>query len=459
VSARSERSEPRSANTDNTVSARSERSEPRSANTDNTVSARSERSEPRSANTDIALVDPERFAALWRSLLPIGRDPHGQGYLRSGWSPTELACRDWFTEEALDRDLTVSTDGNGNVWAWWGDPDAGHAVVTGSHLDSVPHGGAYDGPLGIVSALLAVDILRARGVAPVRPLGIVAFAEEEGSRFGLSCLGSRLLTGAVSAEYARSLVDPAGTSLATAVAAAGGDPDAVGPDPHRLAQIGTFIELHIEQGRDLVDLDVPVGVGTAIWPHGRWRLDLRGEPNHAGTTAPRDRRDPMPTLAHAVLASASFAARTGARATIGRLAVEPNATNAIPARVRAFLDARAADQSTLDELVAAVETAVRTQSTSDSVVAIVAAESLTPAISFDPPLCERIAGVLHGAPKLATAAGHDAGILAAAGVPSAMLFVRNPTGVSHAPAEFATDADCALGVAALADVLADLTCS
>src|SRR3954468_17952951 len=142
----------------------------------------------------------DRFRALWRALGGIGREALTGGYLRHGWNDAELACREWLREEAADRDLTVREDGNGNLFAWWGDPDAGDAVLTGSHFDSVPQGGAFDGPLGIVSALLAVDLLRERGVAPRRPIVVGAFAEEEGSRFGLACLGSRLLTGVIDAD-------------------------------------------------------------------------------------------------------------------------------------------------------------------------------------------------------------------------------------------------------------------
>src|SRR6266545_2874760 len=110
-----------------------------------------------------------------------------------------------FAEEAADRGLTVETDGNGNLWGWLGDPAAGDAVVTGSHFDSVPGGGGYDGPLGIVSAFLALDVLAERGVRLRRPIGVVAFTEEEGSRFGVACLGSRLLTGALDPERAAAL--------------------------------------------------------------------------------------------------------------------------------------------------------------------------------------------------------------------------------------------------------------
>jgi N-carbamoyl-L-amino-acid hydrolase len=404
-------------------------------------------------------VNPERFAALWNSLAPIGRDPQGAGYLRYSWSAADLAAREWFMEEALDRDLDVGTDGNGNLWAWWGSPADGNAVVTGSHLDSVPHGGAYDGPLGVVSGLLAVDTLRERGLsAPRRPIGVVVFTEEEGARFGVPCLGSRLLTGALDPERAAGLRDQDGVRLADALAAADVDPAGLGPDPALLGRLGTFVELHVEQGRALADLDRPVGVASSIWPHGRWRLSITGEPNHAGTTTMDDRRDPMLTFAYAVLAANKEARLRDARATVGRVAVEPNATNAIAARVTGWLDARAADQSGVDDLIAAVGKRIEERALRDGTTVELTAESRTPVVDFDGGLRSRLAALLGDAPVLPTGAGHDAGVLAAH-VPTAMLFVRNPTGVSHAPAEHASDVDCAAGVVALADTLAELAFS
>jgi N-carbamoyl-L-amino-acid hydrolase len=399
-------------------------------------------------------MESEVFSALWHSLAGIGRAPDGNGYLRYAYSSAELECREWFTEEALDRDLTVETDRCGNLWAWWGDPLSTDAVATGSHFDSVPHGGAYDGPLGIVSAFLAVDVLRQRGITPDRPLGIVAFAEEEGSRFGLACLGSRLLTGAVAADRALALIDRTGVSLADALEQAGIDPTGVGPDVERLGRLAAFVELHIEQGRALT---APVGVASAIWPHGRWRLEVRGEPNHAGTTGMADRHDPMLTVAQAILTAHQEARTAGARATVGRIAAEPNATNAIAATVAAWLDVRAPDQSTLDKLVEVIGGAALERATADGVEADLVAESFSPVTEFDVALRDRIADILGGAPVVPTGAGHDAAILSAH-VPTAMLFVRNPTGVSHAPTEYASDEDCAAGVAALADVLAALAC-
>lgn len=395
------------------------------------------------------------FAELWDALVPIGRDPYSGGNHRHGYEPAELECREWFRSAADARDLAVEQDGNGNLWAWWGEPAPG-AVVTGSHLDSVPDGGAYDGPLGVVSAFAAVDALRERGVRPSRPLAVAAFVEEEGSRFGVACLGSRLLTGALDADRARTLTDAAGTTLAAAMEGAGLDPVGIGVDKRRLARIGRFVELHVEQGKALADMGAAVGVATAIWPHGRWRLDFTGEANHAGTTRLADRRDPMLTFANTVLAARKKARLAGAVATIGRVEVTPNGANAIPSHVGAWLDARAADEATLESVVGEVERAATERGGRDGVAVTMTAESRTPVTEFDTALRDRVAGVLGGAPLLPTGAGHDAGILANAGVPTAMLFVRNPTGVSHAPAEHAERSDCLAGVDALTDVLADL---
>src|SRR5580765_4258962 len=152
---------------------------------------------------------------MWADLLPVGRDGTSGGYRRYAWTPSDLACREWFAGEAARRGLDLVVDRNGNQWAWWGDPDAdGPGVVTGSHLDSVPDGGAYDGPLGIVSAFAAIDVLRARGWSPAKPVGVAAFTDEEGARFGIACTGSRLLTGVLDPDRARSLTDSDGNTLA-----------------------------------------------------------------------------------------------------------------------------------------------------------------------------------------------------------------------------------------------------
>ncbi|SDD22719.1 allantoate amidohydrolase [Actinokineospora iranica] len=385
----------------------------------------------------------------------IGADPRRGGYSRHGFDRADLALREWFTAQARRRGLDVECDRNGNLWAWWGRPGDG-AVVTGSHLDSVPGGGAFDGPLGVVSALEAVDLLRERGFTPGRPLAVVVFAEEEGGRFGVACLGSRLLTGSLPPETALRLSDSDGVTLAEALRAAGINPTRVGRDDAALARIGTFVELHVEQGRGLVDLAAPVGVARSILAHGRWRLTFTGEGNHAGATLMVDRRDPMVAAAQVVVAARRAAlAVEGARATVGRIVPNPGGTNAIPSTVDIWLDARADDDARTRAVVADITAAAEAAAVDEGCAVTVTQESYGDKVVFDPALRDEVAAALGGVPVLPTGAGHDAGILAAH-VPTAMLFVRNPTGISHAPEEFAEPADCAAGVAALADVLAHL---
>ena len=226
------------------------------------------------------------FDALWHDIADVGRDATTGGYRRYAWTADDTLLREWFTARARERGLDVVTDRAGNLWAWWGDPDAdGPGLVVGSHLDSVPGGGAYDGPLGVISALAALDALRDNGFSPTTPIGVACFADEEGARFGIACAGSRLLTGALDPDRARALTDDDGVSLGEAAGHAGLDVQHLGPDPEALRRVGRFVELHIEQGRGLVHSGDAVGVGSAIWPHGRWRVDLAGRGDHAGTTA------------------------------------------------------------------------------------------------------------------------------------------------------------------------------
>jgi N-carbamoyl-L-amino-acid hydrolase len=404
---------------------------------------------------------------LLAEIADLGRDAVRGGYSRHVFDPAELELRAWFTRRARALGLIVEPDRNGNIWARWGERGPG-AVATGSHLDSVPGGGALDGPLGVASALSAVARLKARGFAPSRPLAVAAFAEEEGSRFGLACLGSKLMTGAVDPAAIAARTDAAGVTFAQAAAAAGVAPDGMGRDDERLAGLGCFVELHVEQGRALADLGAPVAVASAILAHGRWRLTFTGEGNHAGATPMAGRRDPVVAASAAVLAAREIAAArddpaggVNARATVGRLVPVPGGTNVIASRVDAWLDVRGDTDAAARALVTEICASIQLAAARHGCGVEIAKESYLPEVTFDAELRGRLQIVLEGAagpggvPVLATGAGHDAGVLAAE-LPTAMLFVRNPTGVSHAPAETASDDDCRAGADALATVLAAL---
>ena len=400
------------------------------------------------------------FDRMWADLEPLGRDATTGGYRRFAWTRTDHDLREWFAAECAARGLDLVEDRAGNQWAWWGDPDTTPGVVIGSHLDSVPDGGAFDGPLGVVSALATVDALREAGVQPEVPLGVVNFVDEEGARFGIACAGSRIITGALDADRARALTDADGVSMAEAWRSAGRDPETLSRDDETVRRIGRFVELHVEQGKalalapdggdDLTDPTRAVAIGTDIWPHGRWRVDIPGEANHAGTTRIADRRDAMIGLADVIQAARSYAVGLGCVATVGKVDVVPGGVNAIPSHVTAWLDARGSSEHVVRSLVEAVSSeAARAGATTTE-------ESWTPTTTFDARLVERLHGIHTDAPQLGTGAGHDAGILATHGVPSAMLFVRNPTGVSHSPSESASTEDCHHGVTALTAVVTEL---
>ena len=284
------------------------------------------------------------FDALWTTILDVGQDKNTRGYRRFAWSDADLTLREWFRGCATERGMDVEEDRNGNLWAWWmpqgwlGEPT--NAFVTGSHLDSVPDGGAFDGPLGVVSAFTAIDIIRARGVVPTVPVAVAAFSDEEGARFGVACVGSQLSTGALSAERARGLRDNDGVTLAEALSRAGRRPEHLGVDDTLAKRVGVYVELHVEQGRALDLVDRPIAVASAIWPHGRWEFTFDGEANHAGTTRLLDRRDPMLAFASSVHSARASAVAHEAVATFGKVLVSPNGANAIPSRVRAWLRGR-----------------------------------------------------------------------------------------------------------------------
>ncbi len=401
----------------------------------------------------------QRFERWFDGLAAIGKLPSG-GYQRFAWTPEDASAQEWFRTVAIEIGLELETDRNGNIWAWWGAPGPG-TILTGSHLDSVADGGTYDGGLGLVSGLLAVDELRRQGVQPTRPIAVVAFADEEGGRYNSACFGSSLMAGVKHPEDLVDRVDAEGVSMRQALSDFGVDPDGLGPDPKRVEWIDVMVELHVEQGRGLVHHDAVVGLATAIWPHGRWQITLDGEANHAGTTQLEDRRDPALVVAGAIQAARDVAGELESLATIGKLSVEPNAPNAVPSRLIAILDARCPDDETLAQLVATISGRVQALADEHGVGFSITNQSIAARVDFDTDLyaaCERSL-VSRGRKVIGvpTAAGHDAGALAAS-FPTAMLFVRNETGISHSPAEYATTEDCVEGTIALAEILQDLAC-
>lgn len=417
--------------------------------------------------------------SMLAAISDVGRDKRRGGYSRPVYSCAELSLREWFISEAKHRSLEVSTDNNGIIWAWWDMPGSSRdaasrrgALVTGSHLDSVPGGGAFDGPLGVASALAALDLIAAREangeVQRKRALAITVFPEEEGSRFGVACLGSRMLTGAIDVVHALNLRDAQGDTFADIAAANGLDPSLMGRDDETLALIGDFVELHVEQGRglntpeytDAAGRGPNVAIGSSILGHGRWRLSFSGQGNHAGTTLMVDRADPMVAAAQLVVKVRAVAlAEPKARATVGRIEPIPGGTNVIANRVDLWMDVRHPDDAITARLVEKIHAHAQTIAAFEGCTARLTEESLSGTVNFNAELTailkKSVRRLVPTAPLLPTGAGHDAGVLAAE-VPTGMLYVRNPSGISHSPEEHVEVDDAETGVVALANALEDL---
>lgn len=398
-------------------------------------------------------------SALLSEIADIGTDPVRGGYSRPVFSAPELQLNQWFINKATSLGLEVEQDRNGIFWAWWDTPskERTNAIGTGSHLDSVPGGGNFDGPLGVVSALSAVEALKNEGFEPSRPIAVMVFPEEEGSRFGLACLSSRLATGAVTPEKVRALTDPEGITYTEAAEAAGFDHSAIGADKEGLSRLAQFVELHIEQGQGLIDLGQPVAIAGTILGHGRWHVCINGTGDHAGTTRMQDRQDPTVVGAHIISAVREEGQSVNeARATVGRFEVTPGGTNVIASQVDLWIDVRHRDDETTKAIVEQITQRAKQLAQAEGCEIRIDEESFSPTVHFDNALREEMKSVLSDAPVLDTGAGHDAGILSTH-VPTGMLFVRNPTGTSHSPAEFAEAADVDTGAIRLADVLRHLS--
>ena len=387
-------------------------------------------------------VSRERFVSWFGELAAIGRTE--TGWNRLAWSPLEAEARAWFSRTATGLGLEVLQDGAGTLWAVTPDADRGPWVCAGSHVDTQPDGGAYDGALGIVSALEAAATLLESESGRRHPLALVAFVDEEGARFRTPTFASQAITGRLEIDHVLEV-------MGDAPAIYGVTRDSLTQSREQLARVRCFLEVHVEQGRSLATRDLALGVADVLAPRQRWRIEFAGEANHAGTTAMDDRTDALLPAARFVLAVDEVArAHEGAVGTVGRVEVQPGSTNTVPGHVAAALDVRALDQATVDSMVQELHTRFPE--------AVFGRESLNEGAAFDPGLREMLvdAAERRGVPAgdLPSYAGHDAGILAPY-VPAAMLFVRNPTGASHTPAESASEADCLAGVQVLTDALAE----
>jgi allantoate deiminase len=364
-------------------------------------------------------------------------------------TPPVRAVHDYLRARMQELGMQVHVDAAGNLRGLWQSQNAsGKRLVMGSHIDTVPDAGAYDGVLGVVVALEWVRIAKELKF-PIN-IEVIAFSEEEGVRFGVPFIGSRAVAGRFDEDILEAK-DSDGVTLEDAIRAFGLDPGLIGKAELDKDAVG-FVEVHIEQGPVLESESLSVALVTAIVGQTRLTFEFIGHANHAGTTPMRLRHDALAAAAEWIAKVETLALATdGLVATVGKVVVEPNAGNVVPGAVKVSLDVRHATDSTRKE---AIEKLI------ESADAIAARRSLTvkrtrqmdqPAVPMDERLTSFLADAIEaiGLPvkMMSSGAGHDAMVMAAR-VPTAMLFLRSPGGISHHPAEAVLEGDveASLGV-------------
>ena len=406
------------------------------------------------SGTTVVAVDVARLSARTAELSAIGGT--GTAVTRLGLGADEQRARDLVGGWLAARGAAVRRDAAANLWARFG--GEGPAIVIGSHLDSVPSGGRFDGALGVLCAVEAVDALLDAGRVFRRPVEIVGWCDEEGARFGIGLFGSCATFGRLPGGAA-DRADRDGVTIAEALRALGesGDPATARRAP---ADIATYLELHIEQGPRLADRDTALGVVSDIVGILHARVTVHGRQDHAGATIMTARADALAAAAEVIVAVESIAGGLAdAVGTVGEIAVRPNAKNVVPGECVFSLDLRARSEETVEALGREVRAAIRRVGDARGVRSSIDVLSRVPAVPLDPALRDLLmrSGKAVGvaAPELFSGAGHDAENAQLAGVPTGMLFVRS-TGGSHNPSELATAADAALGAQALAFAIAEL---
>jgi N-carbamoyl-L-amino-acid hydrolase len=402
---------------------------------------------------------------LWADLMALGEitEP-GRPYTRRSFSPLFDEGRAWLRERMHATGLTTHVDAAGNlIGRLSGTNSSQPAIVVGSHSDSVPSGGRFDGMAGVISGLAIARALGEHGIELEHPLEVIDFLAEEPNEFGLSCIGSRGITGCLTADHL-TLKNPKSETLAAAVARVGGDPAKLPMAPRR--DIRAAFELHIEQGPVLEREGIDIGVVTAIVGITRLEIEFQGSAGHAGTTPMQGRRDPLIAAAHMVgwVQRTALELAAGGRghfvATIGIIEAMPGGSNVIPRSARIVIDARSEDRRLMDEFRQRLDA----ESRSAAQAANVERSKLACLSDNDPAACDaRLQAVLQNSAKtldlsakfMASGAGHDMAFVSRV-APAAMVFIPCKDGRSHTPEEWATADALAAGAEVIFEAILEV---
>jgi hydantoinase/carbamoylase family amidase len=386
---------------------------------------------------DTLRIDLGRLRRDIEALAAIGRDPTG-GISRPAWSPAHEDARAWLLAQLRAAGLAARVDSAGNVFGRLGEGTP--AVLTGSHIDTVPRGGPLDGALGVLAGLECLRTIAASGVRPARALEVAAFSDEEGRFYGF--FGSRAMTGSLDRMLAERLADPGGLALSEAMRRAGFDL-ARAPEARRdPGEIAAYVELHIEQGPWLEAEDVPIGIVEGIVGIRRFRLTFVGQPDHAGTTPMDRRKDAFLTAAEYATKSRELVVRGGegrAVTTIGVVDVRPGVPNIVPERAALLQELRDSDPALLERLATRTLQAARRVARRRGLVLevehLMRAEPVRMSARIQAAIEAAAASLAHPTRRMPSGAGHDAQVLAAV-TDAGMIFVPSQGGRSHRPDEW-----------------------
>ena len=411
-------------------------------------------------------VDLSRLLSELETLASFSDAP-APAVTRVVFSAQDLAARAYLRKLFSEAALALRTDAVGNTFARWTGTDPSLApVATGSHTDAVPHAGRYDGTVGVLGGLEAIRALQRSGFRPRPSIELLVFTSEEPTRFGIGCLGSRMLSGTLSPENARRLKDGEGKSLEEILrqAAQAGSVEDGSLENVRLAEgcYHAFVELHIEQGPLLERKGIPVGIVTAIAAPAALRVTIEGAGGHAGAVLMPDRRDAFLAAAEIALAVESTAKATrsvDSVATTGICNVFPGAVNSIPSRVVLEIDVRDIDIARRDGMLGAIRSACETVTAKRKVRVEVELINADAPARASPLITEALSASCRelgtGFMRMVSRAYHDSLFLSRI-APTGMLFIPCRNGVSHRPDEYAAPEDIKRGVQVLASALVQL---
>jgi beta-ureidopropionase / N-carbamoyl-L-amino-acid hydrolase len=412
-----------------------------------------------------AAIDPARLRARLEQLSVFGRPEGGtfaSGVSRVAYSDADVAGRQWLLAEIRAAGFVPRIDPAGNVFVRWEPAGAIRSrppILFGSHIDSVPSGGNFDGDLGTLSALEVLQACRTSGIRLRHPLEMVLWAHEESTAFGHGTAASRIVAGDLKAGVLDQEWN--GMTRAAAIRRIGGDPARIGDAVRPRGAWHAYLELHIEQGGTLDQAKVPIGVVEGIVSIHRYDVVVNGVANHAGTTPMPDRKDALLAAADVVRAVREVVvARPGPHVgTVGRLEVSPNSPNVIPGRVTLSVELRDLSETTLAALAADIRRRVADIVPDRGVEITMTMASRNPPALADSGVQSAIARAAANLSlptrRLPSGAGHDAQMMAAL-CPMGMIFVPSIGGISHSPDERTSWDDCAQGAAVLLGAVLDL---